>query len=62
MRQRMREACVSQKVKALHGLAVKPDGTVLLYRPVPGRSREELRLLVLLRPDGSVDPDFHPPF
>ena len=61
--QRMHEACASLKVKEIYGLAVKPDGTVLLNRRVPSVSRDEkLRLLVQLRPDGSLDPDFQPPF
>jgi uncharacterized delta-60 repeat protein len=61
--QRMHEACASREVKELYGLGVKPDGTVLLNRRVPSASRDEkLRLLVQLRPDGSLDPDFQPPF
>jgi uncharacterized delta-60 repeat protein len=60
--QRAREACASQQVKDIHGLAVKPDGTVLLYRPVSSSPEEKLRLLVQLRPDGGLDPHFQPPF
>ncbi|HLL00699.1 MAG TPA: hypothetical protein VK539_08945 [Myxococcaceae bacterium] len=60
--QRLQEACASQKVKDIHGLAVKPDGTVLLYRPVSSAPEEKLRLLVQLRPDGTLDPLFQPPF
>jgi hypothetical protein len=61
--QRIREACQSQDVEDLHGLAVKPGGTVLLRRRVPAFSPEEkLRQLIQLRPDGSLDTDFQPPF
>ena len=60
--QRLQEACASQAVKDIHGLAVKPDGTVLLYRPVSSAPDEKLRLLVQLRPDGGLDPLFQPPF
>lgn len=60
--QRLQAACASQEVKDIHGLAVKPDGTVLLSRPVSSSPREKLRLLVQLRPDGALDPLFQPPF
>jgi len=61
--QRLRESCAAQQVESFSALAVKPDGTVLLSNAWANRrGGKPLPVLVQLRPDGSVDSGFRPPF
>ena len=61
--QRLRESFAAQQVRAFSALAVKPEGTVLLSNAwTYGPGRKPVPVLVQLRPDGSVDSGFRPPF